>query len=417
MNMMNENPDKNILTVTETNELIRDLIENSNVLNNIYIKGEISNFVNHRTGHFYFTVKDDGSVLRAVMFKAGASKLKFLPENGMKVILHGRISLYVKDGQYQIYCDDIEPDGVGSLFIAFEQLKTRLEAEGLFDAKYKKPLPKVPLRIGIITSPTGAAIRDMINVITRRFRMAKIVLFPALVQGENAPQQLISGIKFFNSKKNADVIIIGRGGGSFEELWAFNDENLARTIFASEIPVISAVGHETDFTICDFVSDLRAPTPSAAAELAVPDTSDLKKQLSNVEKKIESQLINKINYHREQINNYANKNAFKNPGNVIDDKRMNLLHIEKNLLTQMKIIMDNKKAAFALNSSKLEILNPLSIITRGYSVAYNKNGGIVKSVREIAPGDSISVKLKDGEVEANITKVHDAVKFIKSDMM
>ena len=417
MNMMNENPDKNILTVTETNELIRDLIENSNVLNNIYIKGEISNFVNHRTGHFYFTVKDDGSVLRAVMFKAGASKLKFLPENGMKVILHGRISLYVKDGQYQIYCDDIEPDGVGSLFIAFEQLKTRLEAEGLFDAKYKKPLPKVPLKIGIITSPTGAAIRDMINVITRRFKMAKIVLFPALVQGENAPQQLISGIKFFNSKKNADVIIIGRGGGSLEELWAFNDENLARTIFASEIPVISAVGHETDFTICDFVSDLRAPTPSAAAELAVPDTSDLKKQLSNVEKKIESQLINKINYHREQINNYANKNAFKNPGNVIDDKRMNLLHIEKNLLTHMKIIMDNKKAAFALNSSKLEILNPLSIITRGYSVAYNKNGGIVKSVREIAPGDSISVKLKDGEVEANITKVHDAVKFIKSDMI
>jgi len=417
MNMMNENPDKNILTVTETNELIRDLIENSNVLNNIYIKGEISNFVNHRTGHFYFTVKDDGSVLRAVMFKAGASKLKFLPENGMKVILHGRISLYVKDGQYQIYCDDIEPDGVGSLFIAFEQLKTRLEAEGLFDAKYKKPLPKVPLKIGIITSPTGAAIRDMINVITRRFKMAKIVLFPALVQGENSPQQLISGIKFFNSKKNADVIIIGRGGGSLEELWAFNDENLARTIFASEIPVISAVGHETDFTICDFVSDLRAPTPSAAAELAVPDTSDLKKQLSNVEKKIESQLLNKINYHREQINNYANKNVFKNPGNIIDDKRMNLLHIEKNLLTHMKIIMDNKKAAFALNSSKLEILNPLSIITRGYSVAYNKNGGIVKSVREIAPGDSISVKLKDGEVEANITKVHDAVKFIKSDMI
>ena len=404
---MNENPEKNILTVTETNELIRDLIENSKNLNSIFIKGEISNFTNHRSGHFYFTVKDDGSVLRAVMFKGSASKLKFLPENGMKVILHGRISLYVKDGQYQVYCDDIEPDGVGSLYIAFEQLKSRLEAEGLFEARHKKPLPKVPLRIGIITSPTGAAIRDMINVITRRFQMAKIILFPSLVQGENAPQQLISGIKFFNSKKSADVIIIGRGGGSIEELWAFNDENLARTVFASEIPVISAVGHETDFTVCDFAADLRAPTPSAAAELAVPDTSDLKKQLLNVEKKIETQLLNRINYYREKISNYESKNIFKNPQNVIDDKRMNLLYTEKNLLTQMKIIMENKKSLFALQSSKLEMLNPLSIITRGYSVAYNKKGGIVKSVKDIAAGDSISVKLQDGEAEASITKVTD----------
>ena len=405
---MEENSTKNILTVTETNELIKDLIENSKTLNSIFIKGEISNFTNHRTGHFYFTVKDDGSVLKAVMFKGSASKLKFIPENGMKVILHGRISLYVKDGQYQVYCDDIEPDGIGSLYIAFEQLKARLEAEGLFDPRHKKPLPKVPLKIGIITSPTGAAIRDMINVITRRFRMAKIILFPALVQGENAPQQLVSGVKFFNSKNSVDIIIIGRGGGSLEELWAFNDENLARAIFASAIPVISAVGHETDFTICDFSADLRAPTPSAAAELAVPDTADLKKQLLNVEKKIETQLLNKINYYRERINNYEGKSIFKNPKNVIDDKRMNLLHIEKNLITQMKIIMDNKKAAFALNSSKLEMLNPLSIITRGYSVAYNKNGGIVKSVKDVAPGDSIYVKLKDGEAEANITKVHEA---------
>lgn len=412
MENINENSSKNILTVTETNELIRDLIENSTTLNSIFIKGEISNFTNHyKTGHFYFTVKDDGSVLRAVMFKGNSSKLKFIPENGMKVILHGRISLYVKDGQYQVYCDDIEPDGIGSLYIAFEQLKARLETEGLFDTKHKKPLPKVPLRIGIITSPTGAAIRDMINVTTRRFQMAKIILFPALVQGENAPQQLISGIKFFNSKKSVDVIIIGRGGGSLEELWAFNDENLARTIFASTIPVISAVGHETDFTICDFVADLRAPTPSAAAELAVPDTADLKKQILNVEKKIENHLINKINYYREKINNYESKNVFKNPKNVIDDKRMNLLHIEKNLLTQMKIIMDNKRATFALHSSKLEMLNPLSIITRGYSVAYDKKGGILKSVKDISPGDNISIKLKDGEAEANITKLHDSEQY------
>lgn len=396
---------KNILTVTETNELIKDLIENSRTLNSIYIKGEISNFTNHyKTGHFYFTVKDDGSILKAVMFKGSASKLKFVPENGMKVILHGRISLYVKDGQYQIYCDDIEPDGIGSLYIAFEQLKARLEAEGLFDSRHKKPIPKVPLRIGIITSPTGAAIRDMINVITRRFKTAKIILFPTLVQGENAPQQLISGIKFFNSRKNADVIIIGRGGGSLEELWAFNDENLARAIFASSIPVISAVGHETDFTICDFAADMRAPTPSAAAELAVPDTAELKKQLANVEKKIETQLLNRINYYREKLINYENKGIFKNPQNIIDDKRMNLLHAEKSLLTQMQIVIDRKKSAFVLNSSKLEMLNPLAIISRGYSVLYGDKG-IVKSVAEISPGDTVSLKLTDGEAEANITKV------------
>ena len=391
---------KNIFTVAEINEYIKNLIENDHILNNIYVKGEISNFTNHKTGHFYFTVKDDKSVLRAVMF-GGGSKLKFMPENGMRVILRGRISLFVRDGQYQIYCDDIEPDGVGSLYVAFEQLKAKLESEGLFDARAKKPPPKIPFTIGIITSPTGAAIRDMINVITRRFPMAKIILFPALVQGANAPAQLASGIKYINAVNLADVIIIGRGGGSIEELWAFNDENLARAVFASKIPVISAVGHETDFTICDFVADLRAPTPSAAAELAVPDAVELKKQLANAEKKMELLLISKIKNYREKIISYENANVLRNPINIIDDKRMAVLQTEKNLVSGMQQIITGKKSQFAMSSAKLEALNPLSVLTRGYSVVY-KDGKIVKKLSDVEAGSEISVKLSDGFADATV---------------
>ena len=395
-------PDKNIFTVAEINEYIKNLIETNQVLNDIYVKGEISNFTNHKTGHFYFTVKDDKSVLKAIMF-GGSAKLKFMPENGMKVILRGRISLFVRDGQYQIYCEDIEPDGVGSLYIAYEQLKARLESEGLFDVKNKKRLPKVPGRIGIITSPTGAAVRDMINVITRRFSMAKIILFPTLVQGTNAPQQLASGIKYFNANNMVDVIIIGRGGGSIEELWAFNDENLARIVFASKIPVISAVGHETDFTICDFAADLRAPTPSAAAELAVPDTVELKKQLSNVEKRMELLLSGKINNYREKIKNYENTNALKNPVNIIDDKRMNILHTEQNLTARMQLILSGKQSQFVMYSSKLEALNPLSVLTRGYSVVY-KDKKILRKINDVEIDENISVKLSDGIFEAVVLK-------------
>ena len=394
--------DKNIFTVAELNDYMKSLIEGDYVLGNIYVKGEISNFTNHKTGHFYFTVKDDKSVLKAVMF-GGSAKLKFMPENGMKVILHGRISLFVRDGQYQIYCDDIEPDGVGSLYIAYEQLKAKLESEGLFDMRNKKPIPKVPLTIGIITSPTGAAIRDMINIITRRFTMAKIILFPALVQGANAPGQLASGIKYFNATKSVDVIIIGRGGGSIEDLWAFNDENLARIVFASKIPVISAVGHETDFTICDFVADLRAPTPSAAAELAVPDTLELKKQLLNVEKKMELLFSGKIENYRARIKNYENANVLKNPMNIIDDKRMNILHTEKNLISNIQLILSGKKSQFVMHSSKLEALNPLSVLTRGYSVVYKDNDkNIVKKLDDIDIDSEISVKLSDGYVDATV---------------
>ena len=395
--------DNNVFTVAELNEYIKNMIEGDKTLGNIYVKGEISNFTNHKTGHFYFTVKDEKSVLKAVMFN-GAAKAKFMPENGMKVVVRGRISLFVRDGQYQIYCDEIEPDGVGALYAAFEQLKARLEAEGLFDPGRKKPLPKIPSSIGIITSPTGAAVRDMINVITRRFPMAKIILFPSLVQGTNAPAQLCSGIRFFNAGgAAADVIIIGRGGGSLEELWAFNDENLARMVHASKIPVISAVGHETDFTICDFAADLRAPTPSAAAELAVPDSGELKKQLGNAFKKMELLVGGKIRNYRERVKNYENANVLKNPMNTIDDKRMNILHIEKNLAAQQKIILGAKRAQFVMYSSKLEALNPLSVLSRGYSVAY-KDGKIVNKSDDVELGEEISVKLSDGYIDAGVTR-------------
>ena len=405
-----DSDNKNIFTVAEVNEFIKSLIESDYVLGNIYVKGEISNFTNHKTGHFYFTVKDDKSVLKAVMF-GGSAKLKFMPENGMKVIIHGRISLFVRDGQYQIYCDDIEPDGVGSLYIAFEQLKAKLESEGIFDARNKKPIPKVPLKIGIITSPTGAAIRDMINILSRRLPMAKIILFPTLVQGANAPNQLASGIKYFNAAKDVDVIIIGRGGGSIEDLWGFNDENLARVVFASKIPVISAVGHEIDFTICDFAADLRAPTPSAAAELAVPDTLELKKQLSNVEKKMELLFSSRIKSYRERIAGYENAGVMKNPMNIIDDKRMNILHIEKNLTSRIQLILSEKKSRFVMNSSKLEALNPLSVLTRGYSVVYKDDAQkIVKKLDDIDIDSEISVKLSDGFVDATVKNKRKAKK-------
>ena len=400
---MDSNDNKSIFTVAGVNEYIKNLIENNQTLTDIYVKGEISNFTNHKTGHFYFTVKDDKSVLKAVMF-GGSSKVKFMPENGMKVILRGRISLFVRDGQYQIYCEDIEPDGLGSLYIAFEQLKAKLESEGLFDARYKKPLPKIPLRIGIITSPTGAAIRDMINIITRRFAMAKIILFPALVQGANAPQQLAVGIKYFNATNMVDVIIIGRGGGSIEDLWAFNDENLARIVFASQIPVISAVGHETDFTICDFIADLRAPTPSAAAELAVPDTFELKRKIKNVKDRIELLIEVKIENLRDKVEKYKNANVMKNPMNIIDDKKMNILHIEKNMISRMQLILSDKKSQFVGYSSKIEALNPLSVLTRGYSVVYQgEDKKIIKKLADVDIKSEISVKLSDGVIDAVVT--------------
>lgn len=394
------------LTVTQLNEYIKRIIDTTPQLTSIYVKGEISNFKNHYgTGHYYFTLKDEGGQLRAVMFKSSAAKMKFLPENGMKITAHGRISAFVRDGTYQLYCDSMEPDGVGALYIAYEQLKKRLESEGLFDPARKRPLPKIPMRVGIITSATGAAIRDMINVCGRRFPAAKLILYPSLVQGPGAPAELIAGMQYFNASHSVDVIIIGRGGGSIEDLWAFNDEGLARVIAASKIPVISAVGHETDFTICDFVADRRAPTPSAAAELAVPDTAELKRKIQNIVSREANVLYSMLKIRRDKLDTLSSTRAMTNPMNVIDDRRMLTGMLTERLVRAEENCVQKQRAVLAKEAGRLDALNPLSVIARGYSAVYKTDGKLVKSIEDVLPGDQIEFKTLGGAAVCTVDEV------------
>ncbi len=392
-----------VFTVTQINEYAKMLIDGNEVMRNVCIKGEISNFVNHRSGHLYFTLKDAGGVLRAVMFGSQASKLKFVPENGMKVVAHGRISVYIQGGQYQLTADRLEPDGAGALYIAFEQLKRRLEAEGLFRSDRKRPLPKIPTRIGIITSPTGAAVRDMINVTGRRFPYAEIVIFPSLVQGAEAVDNLCEGIEYFNSEKRVDVIIIGRGGGSVEDLWAFNDERLARTIRASEIPVISAVGHETDFTIADFVADKRAPTPSAAAEIAVPDTLVLKRQIGNIIGRMDQLICHNLKSLRQRIDGLSVRRCMTDPAAVTEERRMVLLMLEKQLDAAAERTLSHRRSDFVRITSALRALNPMSVISRGYSAVFDSEGTLVKSIEQLEAGDCFTLRACDGEIDGVVT--------------
>lgn len=391
------------LTVTQLNEYVKRLIDNTPQLGDVYVKGEISNFKNHySTGHFYFTLKDEGGQLRAVMFKSSASKMKFMPEDGMKVTVHGKISSFVRDGTYQLYADSMEPDGIGSLYIAFEQLKRKLEREGLFDASRKKPLPKIPTRVGVITSATGAAIRDMINVCGRRFPYAKLVLFPSLVQGPDAPPQLIAGLQYFNQSRSVDVIIIGRGGGSIEDLWAFNDEGVARAVAASAIPVISAVGHETDFTICDFAADKRAPTPSAAAELAVPETNELKRKISNIITRESDVIAHMLKLRREKLDSLAKTRSMTDPMNFINDRRILTDMLSDRLLRSFGNELNAKKAEMAASAGKLNALNPLSVISRGYSAVYKESGELVKNINDVKIGDKVEFKTIGGAAQCTV---------------
>ncbi len=405
--------DKTVLTVSQLNEYIKAKIDSDKLLGNIWVKGEISNFIHHKTGHLYFTLKDEGSLVRSVMFAQAASKLKFKPENGLKVIIHGRISAFVRDGQYNLYCESMEPDGIGALYIAYEQLKKKLEAEGLFRNEAKKPLPKIPTRVGVITSPTGAAIRDIINIITRRFSYATVILYPSLVQGDGAPEQLIKGLEYFNSTHSVDVIIIGRGGGSIEDLWAFNNEALARSVFASSIPVISAVGHETDFTICDFVADRRAPTPSAAAELAVPETEELKRKISNIVGRMETLLSNSIKLKRHAVESLSESKVMRNPVYMLDEKKMRLLADTNSLEKAMELLCSQKQAQFIKISAKLEALNPLSVLLRGYSAVFSDDGKLVKSVDDVNVGENIILRTMDGEISASVTEKEEKTDYLK----
>ncbi len=394
------------LTVTQLNEYIKHIIDHDVRLSDVYVKGEISNFKNHySTGHYYFTLKDEGGMVRAIMFKSAAGKLPFVPEDGMKVVAHGRVSAFVRDGQYQLYCDSMEPDGIGALYIAYEQLKRKLEAEGLFDPARKRPLPKIPTRVGIITSATGAAIRDMINVCGRRFPYAKLILFPSLVQGPDAPPQLIAGLRYFNETGSADVIIIGRGGGSIEDLWAFNNEELAREVAASQIPVISAVGHETDFTICDFVADRRAPTPSAAAELAVPDTAELKRKIQNIVTREAGVLSRIAAGYREKLLLLSGSRVLKSPMAMIDDRKMQNAMLSERLIRAEEKIQMQSRAMLQTEAGKLSALNPLAVLSRGYSAVYKEDGTLVKSIENVQPGEGITIRTEGGEVDATVTAV------------
>lgn len=390
------------LSVTQLNEYIKMLLDGNPVLSDVLVRGEISNFTNHRTGHFYFSLKDESGIVRAVMFKAYASRLAFVPEDGMRVTVHGRVSSFVRDGQYQIYVDDIQPDGVGSLYIAFEQLKRKLEAEGLFDKERKRPIPKLPRRIGIVTSPTGAAIRDMINVLGRRFPYAEIILYPALVQGQGAAPSIVEGIRYFNETRSADVLIVGRGGGSMEDLWAFNDEALARCVAASGIPIISAVGHETDFTICDFAASMRAPTPSAAAELAVPDTDDIKRRLENVNTRNRNTIQANLSQARQKLESISKTGVLSSPDRLLDERRMNVLYCTEKLQRQASEVLSGGKIRFAGIAEKLGALNPLGIISRGYSAVTGEKGDVIRSASQLKKGDAVKIRFYDGYAEAEI---------------
>ena len=398
-------PNGNVFSVTQINEYIKMTLESNSVLGNVFLCGEISNFKsNYASGHLYFSLKDSNSSIRAVMFRGNASRLRFRVESGMKVIVHGRISTYTVSGDYQIIIDDMQPDGAGALAVAFEQLKKKLSAEGLFDAERKKPVPKFARTVGVVTSASGAALHDILNVSGRRDPSAHIIIYPSYVQGELAPQSLSGGIRYFNNIQRVDVIIIGRGGGSAEDLWCFNDEMLARTIAESEIPVISAVGHETDFTICDFVADMRAPTPSAAAELAFFDAGEVLMHVDALSKRALSALDRKIREIESKKERLDRDLQLRSPEKVLDDKVTRVERAKERLELLSSSHVRAAQSSFATLCARLEGVNPLAVLSRGYSVLEKDSGEIVSSVSELEVDQSVTVRLADGSIAARVTQ-------------
>ena len=394
------------LSVTQLNEYLKMVIEGDRVLSNVFVRGEISNFKLYSSGHTYFTLKDDAGQLKSVMFRSYFSRMAFMPEDGMRVIAHGRVSVYETSGQYQLYVDDMQPDGAGSLAMRFEQLKRKLAAEGLFDESRKRPLPPMPRRIGVITSPSGAAVHDIINVLGRRFPAAEMILYPSEVQGAQAPAQLISGVEFFSMTGLVDVIILGRGGGSTEDLWAFNDEYLARAVASCSVPVISAVGHESDFTICDFVADRRAPTPSAAAEIAVPDMSEILRGLSGLKMGLQTSMQKLIVQERRILNQLTQSRVFSHPEQMLDNFRVRLDEREADLNRTIEQALKQKGQSVASIAGKLQALNPLSILSRGYATV-SRDGASITSVKQINENDTLDIRMTDGSVRATVSQRKD----------
>ena len=391
-------------SVSDLNEYIKTIFENNRTLSSVTVRGEISNFVNHRSGHLYFSLKDPDGQIRAVMFRSRAQTLRFMPESGMKVIVHGSVTVYPRDGSYQLYVSSMQPDGIGALYLAYEQMKARLAEEGLFDEEHKKPIPDFPRRIGVVTSPTGAAVRDIINVTGRRYSNAEVFLYPALVQGEGAEESLVKALDYLDRSGLCDVIIIGRGGGSIEDLWAFNSEKLARRIFDARVPIISAVGHETDFTICDFVADLRAPTPSAAVELAVPDKRELMMRLDSYDERLALALVRKVDRSRERLEHLKTMLDTFSIDNLIKMRRDSLsrLYEKANLLVKSRL--DRSRERLSISTGKTDALSPLSILSRGYAIA-EIGGRVVKSTSDVNLDDSIQLILPDGEIGARVTDI------------
>ena len=388
--------ERTIYEVSAVNQYLKDLLETQPLLNNIYIRGELSNYKVYPSGHHYFTLKDSQSALRCVMFRSSADRLRFRPESGMKVIAYGRISVYPRDGAYQLYCTRITPEGVGDLYVAFEQLKEKLLREGLFDEAHKKPLPPYPERIAVITSPAGAAVHDMIRILRRRYPLAKVILLPVRVQGTEAPAEIAGAIRYANKWRIGDVIITGRGGGSMEDLWAFNDERVARAIYQSEIPVISAVGHEPDVTISDFVADRRASTPSNAAEIAVADQEELQRQLENFARRMNQSQMSRLRRLKERLDVLAGRRVMQDPSATYDDRRVTLDLLQEKLGAAMLRPLEREKQRFSKASASLDALSPLKVLGRGYALATAEDGTLLRSSDQIRKGDKIHLRLAQG---------------------
>lgn len=387
-----------IYSVTQLNKYIKMVFDKNTFLYNISIRGEITNFKAHYTGHLYFTLKDETSSIKCVMFKGYADSVKFKINDGMKVVIEGQVSVYESNGTYQIYCKKMMPEGLGELYLAYEQLKTKLESEGLFDELHKKPIPFLPGRVGVITSKTGAVVQDIINVTTRRYGKMNLLVYPASVQGANVAETVIAGIKTFNKLDNVDVIIIARGGGSFEDLFGFNDERLAREIYNSEIPIISAVGHETDFTICDFVSDLRAPTPSAAAELVYPQMSDLLVKIENYKHRSKKAILNYLDRKKEYVRRLKSSKLEKVPLDMINNYRLKIDSLLKNNENKLHLMLEKNKSKYLQLVSKIDALSPLKTLTRGYIVAQDNDGTVISKKDQVKSGDNLKLTLIDGKV-------------------
>ena len=394
-----------VISVTQINEYIRVMMDQDRLLANLAIKGEISNYKIYPSGHHYFTLKDEGGALRCVMFKASAMKLRFRPENGMKVIAMGKISVFPRDGAYQLYCTGLVLDGIGDLYAAFEQLKTKLAAQGLFDPGHKKPLPAYPGTIGIITSSAGAAVHDMLRIMHKRYPLAKVRLLPVRVQGVEAPGEIVSAIRYANYYRLADLLIVGRGGGSMEDLWAFNDEAVAHAIYDSQIPVISAVGHEPDVTISDFVADLRAATPSNAAELAVPDQDALRQTLDAFSASMVSSLQRQLHNARKHLQVLSESAALQSPENYIHQRKKNLEMLQNRLISAQIQQNNRKKQRFIGLTAKLDAMSPLKVLTRGYAMAQQENGRLIRSIYDVKCGDGVSISLADGSFTATVREV------------